>query len=122
MYSSVAEGSEKQVDSSLVLQALNVQDLSTLNNDGPFECVVVDKAPYGVDLRIRVHSLQTNEVPWFCSRFSLLWIILPHCKLFLWAETIVKPTLDSSTTSVVEEVDSLAADGHHRYSSVAEGS
>ena len=33
-----------------------------------------------------------------------------HCKLyllklFLWAETSGKPTLDSSNTSVVEEVD-----------------
>ena len=56
------------------------------------------------------------------SRFPLLWIILPHCKLFLWAETIVEPTLDSSNTSVVEEVDSLVAEGHRRFSSVAEGS
>ena len=62
MYSSVAEGSEKQVDSSLVLQALNVQDLSTLNNDGPFECVVVDKAPYGVDLRIRVPLVSRRKL------------------------------------------------------------
>ena len=47
---------------------------------------------------------------------------MPHCKLFLWSETIVEPTLDSSNTSVVQEVDSLVADGHHRYSSVADGS
>ena len=62
-----------------------------------------------------------NQVPLFFSRFPLLWIILPHCKLFLWSEPIVEPTLDRSNTSVVQEVDSLVADGHHRYSSVVDG-
>ena len=56
----------------------------------------VDEAPYGVELRglRRFHCIR------FFSRFPLLWIILQHCKQFLWTQTVIEVTRSWHVTAV----------------------
>ena len=56
------------------------------------------------------------------SRFPHLWVILQHCKRFLWTQTVIELTHYICSTGAVSKVNFLAAHSHHRYSSVAEGS
>ena len=60
----------------------------------------VDEAPrtalsFAADLRFHCIRLR------FCSRFPLLWVILQRCKLFLWTQTAIELTRNSSSTAGV---------------------
>ena len=77
-----------------------MRNVCSNNDHATLRMSFVDKAPYGVDRRLRVHCIRMKSLCFFVT-FLPSGIVVSPSKLFLWIETMIDHTLNSSSTGVV---------------------